>query len=380
MVEMKQQKQKQGHNARLFGVMSLVVFVGVTMLIVFAMSRTVAEVREVVISKSPDVILANAGLDENKGATLQVSYFDQRADECVNMYDQSQRQALVERQFGWTGCDYHIKQLEQGIMEFNLDEEYLPVVRGGELTPNRGLRDVSRWFSEVEGESKNYIGALKLDYDSSDASFSFHQNEFYPLDEVEFSKDDVVNKDGHNHLFTMSFAVPFTVLRSGNEAFVVTADDDTFVYVGNKLAIDMGGVHDAMVGRLEIRENGEIYAGVDGRELAYSGINVQNGDGSIVRIFHADRDEVNSVFKVKFIGMNLGIVNTKLADGGDGGVEIAYDPNDPSYVAPLGESSVVKPDATKSYVVLATIEGVVVVMMAFLVVFSAKLVVKRKLR
>ena len=75
--------------------------------------------------------------------------------------------------------------------------------------------------------------------------------------------------------------------------------------------------------------------------------------------------------------MNLGVVNTKLADGGDGGVQIAYDPNDPSYVAPLGESSVVKPDTTRGYMVLATIEGVVIVALAFLTAFSAKLLIRR---
>ena len=379
MAEMKKQKQKQSHNARLFGVVSLVVFVGATMLLTFAMSRTVAEVREVAISKSPDAILASAGLDKDKGVTLQVSYFDQKADECANMYDNSQRLILEERQFGWSECGYHNKQLEQGLVEFNLGEGYLPVAKGGKLVPNRGLHDMSRWFSEVEGKSKSYIGTLKMDYDPSDASFSFHRDEFYPLDEVEFSKDETVNRDGHNHLFTMNFAAPFTVLLSGNESFAITADDDTFVYLGDKLAIDMGGIHDAVTGRLKIHENGEVYAGVGEMELAYSGINVQNGDSSIVRVFHADRDERDSVYKVKFTEMSLGIVNTKLADDGNDGVEIAYDPNNPSYVAPLGESSVVKPDNAKSYVVLATVEGVIIVMMAFLIVFSAKLVVKRKL-
>ena len=374
MAEMKKQKQK----ARMFGIASLAVFVGATLLIVFAMSKTIAEVREVAVSNSSDIILANAGLKENEGVNLQVSYFDQRADECVNVYDDTQMALLKERQFGWFECGYYNERLEQGMVDFGLDERYLPIAKGGDLITNRGLFDMSRWFSEVEGKSKAFIGTIRLDYNPEDASFSFHQNSFYPLDKVEYDKSEIVNKDGHNHLFTMNFAVPFTVLTNGDESFMVTADDDTFVYVGDKLVLDMGGIHDAMSGEVAILGNGEVHSGIGGAELAYSGVNVQHGDSSIVRIFHADRNEEDSVFKMTFVGMNLGVVDTRLADGDDGGVQIAYDPNDPSYVAPLGESSVVKPDTTKGYAILATIEGVVVVALAFLVVFSAKLIIVRK--
>lgn len=374
---MKKLKQKHKNRTLAFGIISLMVFVGAMGLLVLAMSKTVLEVREVAISKSPEVILANAGLSDAEGVSLQVSYFDQKADECVDLYDKTKAAALKERQFGWHDCGYYNKRLEQGLVASELNEKYLPIAKGGKLTSNRGLTDMSRWFSEVEGKSKSYIGVIKLDYDSDRATFKFYKNEFYPLDKVEFGNDEEVNDDGHNHLFTMNFSVPFTVLLSGNESFTITADDDTFVYVGNELAVDMGGIHDVMTGSLVIKETGEIYSAVNGTDLAYSGIKVNNGEGSVVRIFHADRNEENSVFKVEFSGMNLGVVETKLADGEDG-VQIAYNPEDPSYVAPLGESSVVKPDTTKGYIVLATIEGVAVVVVAFLLAFSARLVVKRK--
>ena len=186
-----------------------------------------------------------------------------------------------------------------------------------------------------------------------------------------------MNRDGHNHLFTMNFAVPFTVLASGAEEFTVTADDDTFIFVGDKLVVDMGGVHDATMGRFVVHDNGEIYAGVDGEDLAYSGVNVTKGDGSIVRIYHADRDSENSVFDVKFSGMNLSVTNTQLANN-DSGVQIAYDPSDPTYVAPLGESSIFRPDSTKGLIVMATIEGVMIVVVAILVASVARFMVKQK--
>ena len=206
------------------------------------------------------------------------------------------------------------------------------------------------------------------------------KDEFYTLDEAEFSKDDYMNKDGHNHLFTMNFAVPFTVLASGEEQFEIAADDDTFVFLGDNLVIDMGGVHDVTTGRFEIHEDGEVYAGVDDEELAYSGVTLEKDNGSIVRIFHADRDEANSSFKVKFTEMKLAIENTEVAEGSkDMGLQVAYDPSDPSYVAPLGRSLVVRPDGTKGNIVLATIEGTLIVVFAVLLMFAIKFIVKSKL-
>lgn len=379
MVEMKKQRQKQKKKSQMFGVLSVVVFAGALFLSIFGLSRTMTEVKQIAVSKKPEAILASAGVSDNKSVSLSVVYYDQKADECVDMYDISKKVNLEARQFGWHECGYYNRKMEQGLVDFYLGEDYLPIAKGGELTSNRGLKDISRWFNEVEGKSKSYTGLIKMDYKADGAEFSFHQENFYPLDEVDSGKGEAVNSDGHNHLFTMNFAVPFTVLLSGDEKFSIMADDDTFVFVGDKLAIDMGGIHEAMIGNLEIRENGEIYSAVGGDELAYSGINVESGTGSIVRIFHADRDEEDSVFKVKFSEMNLTIADTKLAEDDGDDLQIAYDPNDPSYVAPLGESAIVRPDGTKGHIIIATIEGVMIVTLAILIVLSVSFLVKQKI-
>lgn len=371
---MKQKKNK----SQVFGWVALGVLGLGVVLMIFGMSNTVGEIAEKAISKTPDAILASAGVSEEKLVSVPVLYYDQKADECVNLYDASLRNNLFERQFEWMSCGYYNKEIEQGLVEFELDENYLPVASGlGELTPNRGI-NTERWFKSVESKSESYAGTLGMQYVANGAEFIFTAEEFYPLDEVEFSASDVVNVDGHNHLFTMNFAVPFTVLMSGAESLEVTADDDTFVFVGNKLVIDLGGVHDALTGKFEIHENGEIYAGVGDGDLAYSGVRVERGDGTIVRIFHADRDSSSSTFDVKFSGMNLSVENAKLADNGGDEVQIAYDPNDPTYVAPLGESSVFRPDSTKGLIVMATIEGVMVVVVAILVASVARFMVKQK--
>ena len=372
----KQQKKKKNQILSVVSLITLVVAIG---LATVGLSSTVGEIDEAVVARTPEAILASTGLSEGKDVFLPVSYFDQKMDECVNLYDRAGQKALRERQFEWSECGYKNKEIERGLVDYYLGEDYLPVAKGGVLTANRGMNKMDGWFEKVEGENKEFVGSLKLEYKEEGAEFAFYKSEFYPLDGVEFSAGDVVNKDGHNHLFTMSFAVPFTVLTSGHEGFEIAADDDTFVYVGDRLVIDMGGVHGATKGRFAIRENGEVYAAVEDEDLAYSGVKVESGDGSIVRIFHADRDSTESTFKVKFTGMNLTVTDVKLAEHEEGdGVQIAYDPTDPTYVAPLGESSVVRPDGTKGFIVIATVEGVMVLVFAVLAAVVIRNMVHRK--
>ncbi len=366
---------KQQKRSRIVAITGLAIFSVGLLLAVFGLSKTVESIDKIAISGEPEAILASAGVEEGQDISLPVAYFDQKADECVNLYDFGNNKSLKNRQFEWSSCGYAYRGIEQGLVEYELNEKYLPVATGaGKMMPNRGLMDFSRWFENVDGKSKAYTGTLKLAYGAG-AEFSFESDEFYPLDEVDFSAGDSVNEE-HNKLFTMNFSVPFTVAASGEEGFEIMADDDTFVFVGNRLVLDMGGIHKASTGKLSINETGEVYASVDGEGLAYSGTTVTKNEGSIVRIFHADRDSEDSVFKVKFSKMNLNVVESKVA--GTDEVQVAYDPNDPSYVAPLGETSVVKPDRTKGYAIMATILGVAIISCAMFTAIFAHALIKNK--
>ena len=64
--------------------------------------------------------------------------------------------------------------------------------------------------------------------------------------------------------------------------------------------------------------------------------------------------------------MDLNVTNVKIAESGEDGVQIAYDPSDLTYTAPLGESLVLQPDNTKSKIVMATIEGGIVLVLSVL--------------
>lgn len=308
------------------------------------------------VSRDPaEAVLTSANVGEGTVVSIPVSYYMQQADECVNMYDLEAREALKARQFEWAECGYYGTNIESGLVEFELNEKHLPVAVGGEDVPNRGISSESfaKWFNAVESENVAYPGALSLVYNQETTSFEFGSENFGQSAEAEFN--------GRNdRLFTMNFGVPLRVLKSGHEEMTIMADDDTWVFVDDKLVLDMGGVHGPVTGVFQINESGEIYAAVDGVDLAYSGVTVSN-ENAVVRVFHANRDSVSSVFRIRFTDMVLSIMNNAGVAVNDGGeVQLAYDPNDSSFAMPLGESLSVQPRDTKAFMVSLVIQVVAI--------------------
>ena len=294
-----------------------------------------------------DVILASANINNSTNVSVPILYYDQEKDACLDIYNISMNEAVSNRQFEWSDCGYYNSEVEAGMVSSKLDDQYLPVATGGSLLENRGVNgeNFKRWFNQVEGKSKSYAGTMNLSYNSETGSFEYKNENYYPLDDITMKSDEFGNK-AHNHLFTLNLGVPFQALLNGGEKFVISADD-AWVFVGDTLVLDMGGVHDTISGNFIINEDGEVYASVNGEDLAFTGVKLKSGESSIVRIFHADRNGISSEFNLDFVNMLLNITNTSIASE-DGGVEVAYDPTNPSYIAPLGESLTVRPDNRKA--------------------------------
>lgn len=338
------------------------------------LSNTVGELSVEMNRNQVDAILANANVEDESVLSIPILYYDQVMDECVDIYDASLNSLVEARQFEWSKCGYYNRAIETGMTEPTLDENYLPIAQGGSLLPDRGMKnDFARWFSTVDGKSKNYASTIDLRYDGTTASFSYENDDFYPLTKI-VVPDESVNSDGKNHLFTFNLGVPFEVMGEGKEAFSISADDDTWVYVNDKIVLDMGGIHGVTSGRFKIQDNGEVYTAVADEALAYSGVKLNNGEAAVVRIFHADRDSAESAIRMSFSNMLLNVTNTTLAkndDGKDVGTTVAYNPEDPSYVAPLGESLTYTPDRSRmiltSVVTQASVMGALIVIVMIIV-------------
>ncbi|MBN2527631.1 MAG: fibro-slime domain-containing protein [Deltaproteobacteria bacterium] len=118
---------------------------------------------------------------------------------------------------------------------------------------------------------------LALVLEKMDDSYVFDDAYFFPLDGQGFKDNDAY---GHNYLFTTEVHLKF--LYSGGEEFTFRGDDDLWIFVNGKLALDIGGMHWPFEGTIKFDELGLT------RDESYE-----------MDIFHAERHTSASNFRIQ---------------------------------------------------------------------------------
>ncbi len=93
-----------------------------------------------------------------------------------------------------------------------------------------------QWYRDVPGVNQHFEQQLPLTADPA-GTFTFDAQAFFPLDGMGWPEELL----GHNFHFTTEIHARF-VYRAG-ERLQLTGDDDVFVFINHRLAIDLGGVH-----------------------------------------------------------------------------------------------------------------------------------------
>jgi fibro-slime domain-containing protein len=148
-------------------------------------------------------------------------------------------------------------------------------------TPPNSVKNAlsfSDWYNTIEGTNAELEGYLEL------TSGGFESFEFFPLDGVGFGNTP---GETHNYHFTTEAHVRFGY--EGGESFTFQGDDDLWIFVNGRLAIDLGGVHEPMKHTIVFDDVAtELGIVVTNPATQYS-----------MDIFHAERQTTESNFKVE---------------------------------------------------------------------------------
>jgi fibro-slime domain-containing protein len=166
-----------------------------------------------------------------------------------------------------------------GILENMLDSNHLPVFKApqGQVTSKTTF---DQWYRDVP--NTNMVVTYAIPNQSSVPNeYSFSSNAFFPVDGKGFGN---YGSSGHNFHFTTQIAANFTY--EGGEVFEFRGDDDLWIFVNGRLALDLGGLHSAVMGEIRF----------DSRA---SELGITKGGTYRMDIFHAERHTEESNFQFR---------------------------------------------------------------------------------
>ncbi len=168
--------------------------------------------------------------------------------ECVDPYNGVRNIPVVIRDFHDTHPDFQsYLGTDRGIVEAELGADGRPVYahpEGSTLTTT-GKTYFDQWYRDVPGVNQGVsktLQMIEIDPASGEPTpgtgfWDYRNNAFFPID------DEVFGNDGrqHNYHFTLETHLKFFYVEGGE--FTFRGDDDLWIFINGKLAIDIGGVH-----------------------------------------------------------------------------------------------------------------------------------------
>ena len=111
--------------------------------------------------------------------------------------------------------------------------------------------------------------------------FVYDSNAFFPLDGLAFGNSPGL---AHNYHFTTEVHVLFEYEQG--QVFTFRGDDDLWIFVNGRLALDVGGLHEALQGTIDF-------------DAQAAELGISPGQNYEMDIFHAERQTSESNFRIE---------------------------------------------------------------------------------
>lgn len=138
----------------------------------------------------------------------------------------------------------------------------------------------NQWYND--DATKNMTTTQNLTFvDIGGGLYQFNNSSFFPIDGQLLGNEGNPN---HNYHFTMEMSTSFTYKAGTGQVFDFTGDDDLWVFINGQLVIDLGGIHTAVSGSVNL-------------DSVAASIGLVNNGNYSFDLFFAERHTTESNFK-----------------------------------------------------------------------------------
>lgn len=150
---------------------------------------------------------------------------------------------------------------------------------------------------------------LKSVYDPKNEKVADAGSSFFPLDKASSNTPDNGDSNNHNYFFGMRYDVEFTIGDYvGDLTYKFTGDDDLWALIDGQIALDLGGIHQALSGEVNIWEK----LGLDRNSMTED----QKNQKHTLTVLYMERGGYASNCQMEFTLPNAKVININELTGG----------------------------------------------------------------
>ena len=170
---------------------------------------------------------------------------------------------------------------DPGIVLPDIGGDKKPVYAGLAGNPTtHGQTAFDQWYRDVANVNLSMPYAITLTEIGTSGIFEFWSNSFFPID------NQLFGNQGRSHNYHFTYEIHTTFTYTGGETFTFTGDDDLWVFLNGKLAIDLGGVHAALSASVDLDAQAASLGLVPGNTYDFD-------------LFFAERHTIESNFHIQ---------------------------------------------------------------------------------